>query len=137
MDNADGFRHDFCKWVRVMNGFRPILGLLCLVALTACSSTPSTQAAENRRTAAHPPAAAPAADPSREFLYAASPDGRIQKLAVADGHAVWSASVPRLPAREKIASALNYFQGRVIAVTGGYIGDRAPYQGHVAILDAA
>ena len=28
-------------------------------------------------------------------------------------------------------------QGRVIATTGGYIGDAPPYQGHVAILDAA
>ena len=27
------------------------------------------------------------------------------------------------------------FRGHVIAVTGGYIGDRPPYQGHVAILD--
>lgn len=81
--------------------------------------------------------ATPVADPSREFIYAASPDGRIQKLAVADGHLVWSTAITRLPAREKIASALNFFHGRVVAVTGGYIGDRAPYQGHVAILDAA
>src|SRR6202030_3655272 len=40
------------------------------------------------------------------------------------------------PQLEKIASALNYFAGHVIAVTGGYIGDAPPYQGHVAILDA-
>src|ERR1700686_3470832 len=81
--------------------------------------------------------ATPVADPSREFIYAASPDGRIQKLAVADGRAVWSTSITRLPAREKIASSLNIFHGRVIAVTGGYIGDAPPYQGHVAVLDAA
>ena len=34
-----------------------------------------------------------------------------------------------------MASPLKLFQGRVIAVTAGYIGDRPPYQGHVAILD--
>ena len=41
-----------------------------------------------------------------------------------------------LPAREKIASPLREFRGRIIAVTTGYIGDAPPYQGHVAILDA-
>jgi hypothetical protein len=81
--------------------------------------------------------ATPVADPSRNFIYAASPDGHIQKLSVADGHAVWSTSITNLPTREKIASSLNYDRGRVIAVTGGYIGDAPPYQGHVALLDAA
>jgi hypothetical protein len=81
--------------------------------------------------------ATPVADPGREFIYAASPDGRIQKLAVADGHSVWSTSITRLPSREKIASSLNIFHGRVVVVTGGYIGDTPPYQGHVAVLDAA
>ena len=79
----------------------------------------------------------PVADPNREFIYAASPDGRVEKIAVADGHAVWSTAITTLPGREKIASPLNYFRGRVIAVTGGYIGDAPPYQGHVAVLDAA
>ena len=79
----------------------------------------------------------PVADPNRDFIYAASPDGHIQKIAVADGHAVWSTAITILPQREKIASALNYDRGRVVAVTGGYIGDAPPYQGHVAILDAA
>ena len=81
--------------------------------------------------------ATPLADPNREFIYAASPDGRIQKLAVADGHSVWSTAITSLPAREKIASALNFVHGRVVATTSGYIGDAPPYQGHVAILDAA
>jgi outer membrane protein assembly factor BamB len=81
--------------------------------------------------------ATPVADPTRNFIYAASPDGHIQKLAVADGHPVWSTSITNLPRREKIASSLNYDHGRVIAVTGGYIGDTPPYQGHVAILDAS
>jgi outer membrane protein assembly factor BamB len=79
----------------------------------------------------------PVADPNREFIYAASPDGRVQKIAIADGHAVWSTAITRLAAREKIASPLNYYRGRVVATTGGYIGDAPPYQGHVAVLDAA
>ena len=79
----------------------------------------------------------PVADPARDFVYAASPDGHVQKLAVSDGHVVWSTSITSLPTREKIASPLTYSRGRIIAVTGGYIGDAAPYQGHVALLDAS
>ena len=81
--------------------------------------------------------ATPVADPSRQFIYAAAPDGFIRKLAVADGHAVWNTAITSLPTREKIASALNFYRGHVIATTGGYIGDAPPYQGHVAVLDAA
>ena len=77
----------------------------------------------------------PAADPDRQFIYAASPDGYIQKLAVSDGEPVWRTAITQLPQREKMASPLKFFQGHVIAVTAGYIGDRPPYQGHVAILD--
>jgi hypothetical protein len=77
----------------------------------------------------------PAADPDREHIYAAAPDGTVQKLAIADGHVVWSTAITLLPSREKIASPLKVFRGRVYAVTGGYIGDQSPYQGHVAILD--
>jgi hypothetical protein len=79
--------------------------------------------------------ATPVADPSRAFVYAAAPDGAIRKLAVTDGSVIWSTAITLLPAREKIASALNYFNGRVIATTGGYVGDAPPYQGHVAVLD--
>ncbi len=78
----------------------------------------------------------PAADPDRQHIYAAAPDGTVQQLAIDDGHVVWSTAVTLLPQREKIASPLKVFGGRVIAVTGGYIGDAPPYQGHVAILDA-
>src|SRR2546421_1305587 len=81
--------------------------------------------------------APPVADPNRQFVYAAAPDGAIRKLRVADGSVVWTTAITLLPGREKIASALNFFNGRVIAVTTGYIGDAPPYQGHVAILDGA
>ncbi|HET9106952.1 MAG TPA: PQQ-binding-like beta-propeller repeat protein [Steroidobacteraceae bacterium] len=77
----------------------------------------------------------PAADPDRNYIYAASPDGYVQKLAVSDGRLLWRTAVTELPQREKMDSPLKFFHGRVIAVTGGYIGDRAPYQGHVAVLD--
>ncbi len=80
--------------------------------------------------------ATPVADPSRAWIYAASPDGRIQKLSVADGHAGWRVAITKLPSREKIASSLNLDRGHVIATTGGYIGDQPPYQGHVVIVDA-
>ena len=79
--------------------------------------------------------ATPVADPSRKWIYAASPDGRIQKLTVANGHSVWRRAITALPAREKIAASLNFASGHVIATTGGYIGDYPPYQGHVALID--
>jgi hypothetical protein len=83
--------------------------------------------------------ATPAADPGRRFLYAASPDGLIHKLAIDSGHEQrrggWPVRVTLLAAREKIASALNV-RGRFVDVTtGGYIGDAPPYQGHVVLID--
>ena len=66
----------------------------------------------------------PVADPERQSIYAASPDGYIQKLAVSDGRPVWHTSITKLPQREKMASPLKFFHGHVIAVTAGYIGDR-------------
>jgi outer membrane protein assembly factor BamB len=78
----------------------------------------------------------PVAGPGGRFIYAASPDGYVQKLAVSDGRPLWRTAVTELPQREKIAAPLKLFRGRVIAVTGGYIGDQPPYQGHVAVLDA-
>jgi hypothetical protein len=49
---------------------------------------------------------------------------------------VWTTPITLLPSREKIASPLREFRGHIIAVTGGYIGDAPPYQGHVVTLDA-
>ena len=76
----------------------------------------------------------PLADPSRKWIYAGSPDGKVQKLSVANGHAAWRVSVTKLPEREKISTALNYGSGHVIATIGGYNGDQPPYQGHVAVI---
>jgi outer membrane protein assembly factor BamB len=80
--------------------------------------------------------ATPVADPSRKWIYAASPDGRIQKLSVSTGRVRWRRSITKLPSREKIASSLNFADGHVIATTGGYNGDIPPYQGHVVVIAA-
>jgi outer membrane protein assembly factor BamB len=79
----------------------------------------------------------PVADLDRQSIYAASPGGAIEKLAVSDGRALWTTPITLLPRREKIASPLHEFHGHIIAVTGGYIGDQPPYQGHVVVLDPA
>jgi len=81
--------------------------------------------------------ATPVADPSRQYVYAASPGGQVHKLAVADGHSLWAVTITKLASREKIAASLNYFNGKIIATTGGYIGDAPPYQGHVALISPA
>ena len=83
--------------------------------------------------------ATPIADPDRRFVYASSPDGRIHKLAVASGREVrsggWPVSVTFDATHEKIASALNISGSSLVVVTGGYIGDAPPYQGHVVMID--
>lgn len=83
--------------------------------------------------------ATPLADPDRRSVYATSPDGRVHKLALADGHeqAGWPVSITRRPSTEKIASALNIDGPYVVAVTGGYFGDAPPYQGHVVLIGRA
>jgi outer membrane protein assembly factor BamB len=83
----------------------------------------------------------PIADPDRHYVYAASPDGRIHKLALASGREVrsggWPVSVTFDATHEKIASALNISGGSLIVTTGGYIGDIPPYQGHVVTISLA
>lgn len=79
----------------------------------------------------------PVADPDRQFIYAASADGYVQKLAVSDGHPVWRTAITLLAKREKMDSPLKFYGGHVVAVTAGYVGDQSPYQGHVAVLDGA
>jgi hypothetical protein len=82
--------------------------------------------------------ASPIVDPDRSFVYAASPDGLIHKLALASGHedaaGAWPVSVTRDATREKLGSALNIDGPDVIATTSGYIGDTPTYQGHVVLI---
>ena len=82
--------------------------------------------------------ASPALDVRAGVVFAASPDGRIHRLRLADGAETsgWPVTVTRDPAHEKIASALNLDRGRVLVATGGYLGDAPPYQGHVVAIDA-
>jgi PQQ-like domain len=81
----------------------------------------------------------PLIDPDRTAVYAASPNGLIHKLSLADGRELpgWPARVTLEPRHEKLAAALNIDGPDVIAATGGYIGDAPPYQGHVALIDRA
>jgi outer membrane protein assembly factor BamB len=85
--------------------------------------------------------ATPIADPNRRFVYASSPDGRIHKLRIANGHEIrsggWPTRVTLDPTHEKIASALNISGGSLLVTTGGYIGDAPPYQGHVVTISRA
>ena len=82
--------------------------------------------------------ASPVADPGGAFVYAASPDGLVHKLALASGHEVrrgsWPVRITKDPTREKIAAALNVDGPDVLATTGGYIGDAPTYQGHVVAI---
>jgi outer membrane protein assembly factor BamB len=81
--------------------------------------------------------ATPVADPSRTAIYAAAPDGVIRKLSVANGGVRWATRVTLDPTHEKLAAALNFANGLVLAATNGYYGDAPPYQGHVVSLDPA
>ena len=79
--------------------------------------------------------ATPVADPNREFVYTASPDGYIHKLSLANGSQVWQTQVVLGPKTEKLDGGISYADGSVIVVTGGYDGDGPPYQGHVLALN--
>jgi hypothetical protein len=85
--------------------------------------------------------ATPVADPSRAYVYTASPDGVVHKLAVANGSEVtsggWPVTVTHDATHEKLAAAFNFSRGLVLVTTGGYIGDAPPYQGHVVAIRAA
>ncbi len=81
--------------------------------------------------------ATPISDPDRDYVYAASPDGFIHKLALADGRQVWARRITFDPGHEKIASALTISGRWVVAVTSGYMGDIPPYDGHVVTIDRA
>jgi outer membrane protein assembly factor BamB len=78
--------------------------------------------------------ASPALSTNRTAVYAASPDGRIRKLRLSDGRVLWTTRITFDPTHEKITSSLNVYRRRVIATTGGYIGDAPPYQGHVVTM---
>ncbi len=81
--------------------------------------------------------ATPVADPSRAWIYAASPDGRLHKLSSAAGKEApgWPLALTLHPQDEKLASALNFVDGNVVETTSGYIGDAGRYDGHVIAVN--
>jgi hypothetical protein len=81
--------------------------------------------------------ASPIADPSHQYVYAASPNGLVHKLSIESGQeaAGWPARITVLPAREKLTAALNIAGGELLASTGGYIGDQPPYVGHIVAIN--
>jgi hypothetical protein len=85
--------------------------------------------------------ASPLADPNRQWVYAASPNGLIHKLSLADGSedtsGSWPVRVTREPVHEKLGAALNIDGPDVLVATSGYLGDIPPYQGHVVAISRA
>ncbi len=85
--------------------------------------------------------ASPTADPDRRYVYVATPDGEIHKLAIATGREVrsgrWPVRVTLDPTHEKLASPPSIDGSHLIVVTDGYIGDIPPYQGHVVEISRA
>jgi outer membrane protein assembly factor BamB len=83
--------------------------------------------------------ASPLADPDRLFVYAASPNGLIHKLSLADGSedrsGSWPVTITHDPTHEKLGAALNIDGPDIVAATSGYFGDIPPYQGHVVLID--
>jgi outer membrane protein assembly factor BamB len=83
--------------------------------------------------------ASPAADPGRQFVFTASPDGRVHRLALANGGETrsggWPVTITRDPAHEKLTSSFNVSGRLLLVATGGYFGDAPPYQGHVVAID--
>src|SRR5262249_40709474 len=81
----------------------------------------------------------PLIDPGARFVYAASPNGLIHKLSLADGSedrsGSWPVAVTRDATREKLGAALNIAGPDVVAATSGDLGAAPPYQGHVVLID--
>lgn len=78
----------------------------------------------------------PVADDNRQYIYAAGADGKVAKISIADGKALWSTSVTKNAVMEKMDSPLSFVNGKILVPTAGYVGDTPPYQGHVVVLDA-
>jgi outer membrane protein assembly factor BamB len=85
--------------------------------------------------------ASPIASTNRAYVFSASPDGRIHKVRVSNGHEVragpWPVRVSKAPATEKIGSSLNLARGLLLVGVGGHLGDAPPYQGHVVSIRAS
>ena len=80
----------------------------------------------------------PAADPSRQWIYAPGVDGFVHRLSTATGTESLRGGFPVritwMPEVEKDAAALNVANGYLYAVTSGYDGDFGHYDGHVVTV---
>ena len=85
----------------------------------------------------------PVVDPSLEYVYSASPDGKIHKISLATGREVggrWPVTLTDDPTKEKISSSLQVYGPYVLASLGGLsekIGNGYPRVGHLAEIDRA
>jgi outer membrane protein assembly factor BamB len=82
--------------------------------------------------------ATPAADPSRQWIYAAGNDGAVHRYAAATGQedqtAPWPVPVTLMNNYEKRSSALNVANGYLYVAMSGYNGDFGPYVGHILAI---
>lgn len=80
----------------------------------------------------------PAADPSRQWIYAPGVDGFVHRLSASTGteslHGGFPVRITWMPDVEKDAAALNVANGYLYAVTSGYYGDFGQYDGHVVTV---
>ncbi|MHB8575926.1 MAG: outer membrane protein assembly factor BamB family protein [Dehalococcoidia bacterium] len=85
--------------------------------------------------------ASPAADPSREWIYAAGNDAAVHKYAAATGQedtsSPWPVPVTLMNGFEKRSSSLNVANGELYVAMSGYNGDFGPYVGHVVSINLA
>lgn len=83
----------------------------------------------------------PVVDPSLTYVYTASPEGKIHKLQLANGHEVrgrWPVTVTFDPTKEKISSSLEVYGPYVLAALAGLsekIGLPYPRVGHLVEID--
>jgi outer membrane protein assembly factor BamB len=82
--------------------------------------------------------AGPAASRAQGVVYAASPDGEVHRLSLADGRETgpgWPVRVTRDATHEKLGGSLTLDGSQLLVVTGGYFGDTPPYQGHILSIN--
>ena len=81
----------------------------------------------------------PVVDPARKLVFSYGLDGRLHKYNAVSGAEItkghWPVRITRMPRTEKESSALNISGRRLFVTTGGYPGDKPPYQGHVVSID--
>ena len=83
----------------------------------------------------------PVVDPNLLYVYSASPEGKVHKLELANGHEVggrWPVTVTLDPTKEKISSSLEVFGPYVLASLGGLsekIGLPSPRIGHLVEIE--